>query len=548
MVRRSRLVGYYGLVLLGALVVFTLAYQYGMTALEDRPRSLLRSLEVVVQTFTTVGYGEDAPWSSPAMNLLVIGMQSAGIILIFTALPVFVVPLLEDALATTPPTSVENTSDHVLVCVDTPRNRAFVAELESRDVEYVIIEPDREMAIELHEAAYPVIHGDPELTSTLQNARIEAASAVVADASDEVNASIALAVQEVDRDVPVLTIADDPGLTDYHRYAGAGHVLSPRRLLGETLANEALSSVSTNIGSVLDLDESFTIVTLPIGAESGLVGETLADSTISGRTGATVIGAWLDDEFVSPPPAETVLDEQTRLLVLGRDAQLRSLEALTGSAARSYDRRDDRGTVLIVGFGEVGSAAAETLTAADVPWNALDRAERPEVDIACDATDPAALRAAALDEADTVLLALGEDTQALFATLIIRELNPDVEIIARANEGENVRKLYRAGADRVFGLAEISGRMIAAEILGDEGLRRIDEQLDIVRRDVSELAGQSLLEAQVRSRTGATIIAVERDSDVITGITPSFTVQAGDEAIVAGTAKAIDRLDSLVQS
>lgn len=544
MVRRSRLVGYYGLVLLGALVVFTLAYQYGMTALEDRPRSLLRSLEVVMQTFTTVGYGEDAPWSSPAMNLLVIGMQSAGIILIFTALPVFVVPLLEDALATTPPTSVENTSDHVLVCVDTPRNRAFVAELESRDVEYVIIEPDREMAIELHEAAYPVIHGDPELTSTLQNARIEAASAVVADASDEVNASIALAVQEVDRDVPVLTIADDPGLTDYHRYAGAGHVLSPRRLLGEALANEALSSVSTNIGSVLDLDESFTIVTIPIGAESGLVGETLADSTISGRTGATVIGAWLDHEFVSPPPAETVLDEQTRLLVLGRDAQLRSLEALTGSAARSYDRW----TVLIVGFGEVGSAAAETLTAADVPWNALDRAERPEVDIDCDATDPAALRAAALDEADTVLLALGEDTQALFATLVIRELNPDVEIIARANEGENVRKLYRAGADRVFGLAEISGRMIAAEILGDEGLRRIDEQLDIVQRDVSELAGQSLLEAQVRSRTGATIIAVERDSDVITGITPSFTVQAGDEAIVAGTAKAIDRLDSLVQS
>jgi len=96
--RGTRLVLYYALGLVGALVTFTLAYDADMSVFENRPRTLLQSFEVVFQTFTTVGYGEDAPWESPIMNLLVIGMQAAGIVLIVAALPVFVIPLIERAV------------------------------------------------------------------------------------------------------------------------------------------------------------------------------------------------------------------------------------------------------------------------------------------------------------------------------------------------------------------------------------------------------------------------------------------------------------------
>ncbi len=40
-----------------------------------------------MQTFTIVGYGQDAPWEHPLINVLVIGMQAGSLLLIFTAFP-----------------------------------------------------------------------------------------------------------------------------------------------------------------------------------------------------------------------------------------------------------------------------------------------------------------------------------------------------------------------------------------------------------------------------------------------------------------------------
>jgi Trk K+ transport system NAD-binding subunit len=536
MTQRTRLVSYYVLALVGTLTVFTLAYDYGMSAFEHRPQPFFQSLQVVAQTFTTVGYGEDAPWTTPVMNVLVMRMQASGLVLIFAALPVFVVPLLEDALATSPPRAIDSLDDHVIICNYTPRGEALIAEIDSEDIAYVIVEPDRERATDLYEAGYTVIHGDPESTETLQAAGIDTATAVIADASDEVNASIVLAARNATDDVRVFTLIEEATLAEYHRYAGADRVFSSHQLLGQRLATQARTAISTPLDDVIDMADDFSIVELPVESDSEVAGQTLADSEIGERTGASMIGAWFDGEFVSPLSSETVLEGGTRLLVLGREAQLQQLEQLTRSTVQHHRR----GRVLIAGFGEVGEAVGDTLTAAGVPWTALDTDDTPGVDIACDVTNPEALQ-----EARTVILALGDDTDAVFATLIIRELNPDVEIIARANETANVRKLYQAGADSVLALASVSGRMIAAEVLDEDAGAPSDEQLEVIRTNAPELVGQTLADADVRAQTGVTVIAVERDGDVITGIIPSFTVQSDDELIIVGTDAEISQFAQL---
>jgi voltage-gated potassium channel Kch len=154
MAKQSRLARYYLVAVVGAIGFFTLSYNFGMAALENRPQPLLNSLEVVFQTFTTVGYGEDAPWTSPLMNILVIGMQTTGILLIFASLPVFVIPLIEDTLTTTPPKSNKDLRDHVIICTYTERSDALISELTDQDIDYVIVEPDRETAITLYELLY----------------------------------------------------------------------------------------------------------------------------------------------------------------------------------------------------------------------------------------------------------------------------------------------------------------------------------------------------------------------------------------------------------
>jgi len=345
--RRTRLVLYYALSLVGTLLVFTLAYDAGMSVLEGRPRSVLQSFEVVFQTFTTVGYGEDAPWGHPLMNLLVIGMQAAGIVLIFAALPVFVIPLIEQAVSSTPPRAVDGIEGHVLVRVYTPRAAALVAELDDRGVSAVIVDPDRETATELQEAGRRVVHGDPESAAVLRAAGIGRTRAAVADGPDETAASIVLAAKEAAEDVFAVSVADEPDLADYHRYAGADRVLSPRALLGESLANRVTTAIATDLDEVLDMDESFSIREVPVEAGSEASGREFADSGLE-ALGASVLGVWVDGGFSSPPSPGVILDERTCLLALGREAQLHRLEAQTrsqagGCSGGNGDGRNDEG-------------------------------------------------------------------------------------------------------------------------------------------------------------------------------------------------------------
>ena len=51
----------------------------------------------------------------------------------------------------------------------------------------------------------------------------------------------------------------------------------------------------------------------------------------------------------------------------------------------------------------------------------------------------------------------------------------------------------------------------------------------------SELVDETLAEADVRSTTGATVVAVERDDEVIQSPEAEFAAEVGDQLIVVGT-------------
>ena len=100
----QRRIVYYSTALVGVMLVYAVLYHHGMRAFESEQQTFLHSLQIVVETFTTTGFGSDAPWASPEMNALVILMDLTGVALIFMALPVLAFPLFEEALSTTVPT------------------------------------------------------------------------------------------------------------------------------------------------------------------------------------------------------------------------------------------------------------------------------------------------------------------------------------------------------------------------------------------------------------------------------------------------------------
>ena len=523
---------YYSLLLVGSMLLFALLYQNGMRIYEGEPKTFLHALQIVVETFTTTGFGSDSPWVSPEMQVFVILMDLFGTLLIFMAFPVIAFPLLEDILSTTVPTSVaDDTEDHVVICSYTTRAEALVDELDSWGVDHIIIESDRERATELYENDHRVIHADPTSITGLEGAALGSARALVADVSDQVDASIVLTAREIVEDVPIVSVIEEPDRQSYHRLAGADHVLSPRPLLGQSLTSKVTTSVTADLGEAIEIGDDFGVAELPIRRGSRLVGTTLAESGIREQSGVNVIGVWFRGEFETPPSPNATLTDGTVLLVTGREEQLEELKQLTLSEVRRFSR----GETIVIGYGKVGSRITAALDEAGLAYTVVDRTEMDGVDVVGDATEPETLQAAGIENARSVILAMPDDTTTEFVTLVVRDISPETEIIARVQEIESVQKMYRAGADYVLSLATVSGRMIASTILEDEDVLSLDQQVEVVRTVAPKLVGQTIGDADVRSKTGCTVVGVERNGTVITDVGPEFGVETGDELIVAGT-------------
>jgi Trk K+ transport system NAD-binding subunit len=540
-VRRA---GYYVGFILLLLAVSTLVYDFGMRTFEPGPysRSIFHSLQVVVETITATGYGSDAPWSSPAMNLLIVVLDLTGVALFFIALPAVFLPLFQEAISTSVPRTVDNgVDDHVLICSYTPRAEALIGELRSNDVDYVLVEPDRERAVDLQEDGYEVVHADPESVSDLEDINLADARALVTDVSDRVDASIVLAGREASEDVAIVSVVEEPDKEAYHRLAGADIVLSPRQLLGKGLAQKLTTGVSTDLGDTIHIGEDFDLAEFPIYHGSELIGTSLAESNIREEFGVNVVGAWFQGEFESPPPPNVPLESGTILLVSGHVEQLEELRSVTVSTVREFRR----GETVVVGFGEVGGTVARALEESNLPYTVVDRNDREGVDVVGEATDPDVLREAGVEEAQSVVLALPDDTSTEFATLVVRDLNDSAEIIARADSVEDIKKTYRAGADYVLSLGTVSGRSVASAVLDREQVLSPGTSVEVIRTTAPGLVGETLAGAQVRGRTGCTVIAAERNGQIITELGPEFEIIESDELVIAGTDEGTNRFVEL---
>ena len=528
---QRRVVGYFSLLFV-ALVGTALGYQWGMATFENRPRTFLDAFQFAVEMFTTTGFGGDAPWESEQMRAFIAVTDLLGMGLLVGALPVVARPVLETILTETAPTALDDeVTDHVIVCSYTTRAEVLIEELDAREVPHVVVESDRERANELYGDGHRVIRADPESSEGLNAARLPAARSLVVDVSDQVDASIVLAAKELAADVPVVSVVEDPDLERYHRLAGADHVLSPRPLLGRGLAAKVTTALRTEIDEAIDIDDRLKIAEVSVRHGGDLAGATLAESGIRERAGVNVVGAWFQGEFDPSPSPDAALTRGTVLLVSGRPDQLERLVEMTQSSVRRFTA----GRTVIVGYGQVGRTIAGELEDADIPYTVVDTEDKPGVDVVGDATNPETLASARVEDADTVALALPDDTTTEFATLVIRDTAPDTEIVARIEEDANVSKTYRAGADYVLSLATVTGRMSAARLLEGRDVLSVEQQVEVVRVEAPGLVGRTLGDADVRETTDCTVMAIERDAEVITEMGPRTTVEPDDELIVVGT-------------
>ena len=221
---------------------------------------------------------------------------------------------------------------------------------------------------------------------------------------------------------------------------------------------------------------------------------------------------------------------------------------------RRMQRRIDRlrGHVVLCGYGQVGRAIEGELIRAGESVVIIDQQE-PEYSQAADehqvvvgdATEDDVLVQAGLERAKTLVIALDSDVDNLFIALTARSINPDVFIVARANESATGPKLRQAGADRVVNPQQIGGARMAALVSHPDVSEFLDVVMQYAELEVrlaetnipggSPFADRSLADCAIRSTTGATVLAVRRGGSFVTNPSRHFVLLPEDLLISLGT-------------
>ncbi|HEX6853296.1 MAG TPA: cation:proton antiporter [Candidatus Polarisedimenticolaceae bacterium] len=264
-----------------------------------------------------------------------------------------------------------------------------------------------------------------------------------------------------------------------------------------------------------------------------------------------------------------------------------SLRPLSGVAEERLTEH-----VVVVGFGRVGKHLVDVLQSLRVPFvvieSDIDRIavlnERGIPALYGDAANSEVVTQVALERARALVSTVPEDSAALVIVTSARDINPNLRIIARAATAEGVRRLAKAGAHHVIHPELEGGLELVHHTLLSLGypLRQSHEYAESVRRDHydaridsdaehrsleellraskgleitwmglsrgSPLIGKTLAEADVRSRTGASVVALIRRGTLVPNPKSSTVFEDGDRVAVIGEDRQIDAARRIAES
>ncbi|OYR42974.1 potassium channel protein [Halorubrum sp. Ib24] len=138
--------------------------------------------------------------------------------------------------------------------------------------------------------------------------------------------------------------------------------------------------------------------------------------------------------------------------------------------------------VVVLGYGDVTESLLEELGAeTELVVVTPDQETASQLNtegvnvLTDDPTDESVLRDARTDAARGVVVGSDDDARDVLAVLATRNVDPDVRIVAAANEARNVEKLESVGADDVINPLEIGGRLLGRSVLGGDSRSPLSE-------------------------------------------------------------------------
>lgn len=241
--------------------------------------------------------------------------------------------------------------------------------------------------------------------------------------------------------------------------------------------------------------------------------------------------------------------------------------------------------VIIVGYGLNGRNLARVLRAVGIPYVVLEldaevvkraKGKGEKINFG-DATRREVLAHAKIDQAWAIVLAMSDPHAARRTVTQIRSLSKDVHIIVRTRYVAEISELFAIGADEVIPEEFETSIEIFSRVLYRYGVARtvIENQIDRIRNqgyemlrspsgpsgpvedlrvalnaagaetvrlpDDSPAIGKNLGELNLRSRTGATVVAIVREGETVVSPGADLNLKAADTVVLLGQPEAIEQ-------
>ncbi len=526
-----------GLLYLFAILPITLLslaflYELGMHYLESSNQDFWTSLEWAAETLTTIGYS-NSHWRSPIMVLFVIGSQFLGVFLIFMVFPLYVLPFFEERFEARLPGSLPLMEGRgcVLVYCYGPAVTILIDDLQRFGKQIVVFEEDPARARRLLERGLTVVHaslGDEHFDFS----PLRGAESIVANGEDHDNAALVFIARETGFKGAIYALVEDPLHRDLIVKAGADAVYTPRHVLAAALAAKASGRIRGRVSGLQQLGAHVTVSEMRIHPDSPLASHTLEEARLRERFGVSMLGRWSDGEFKPGADRNARLEPGAIIVAIGSPQGIARLGELATPLKQG-------GTIVVLGFGEVGQKIAELLHDAREHTTVIDIRPGPGVDVVGNALEQTTLERAGVRDAGAVVLALSNDNEALFAASVIRSYAPQVPLIARVNQAQTVKRLYHVGIDFALSISQVAGPLLAQQMLGEKYVS-LEPSVKIVRVDASAFVGQRPLEVGIRERSGALVVALERDREVLVEFEDDLHIAPGDNLFLCGAPDTLD--------
>jgi len=196
-----------------------------------------------------------------------------------------------------------------------------------------------------------------------------------------------------------------------------------------------------------------------------------------------------------------------------------------------------------------------------------------------DAVNEPILMKAHVDQSDIVVISVGNLIPAMAITDKVRKINRNTWILVRAKHIQNVGDLYKVGADQVFPekleiAIDLFNRILVQRLYPRKEVNRILSHIrtmnlgEFTDRDVihqpsvldefpnlnisaikiesgSGAEGKSLLDLQLRNKTGVTLLSIKRGAEIIEHPLPGTVFLTDDIAYVLGNPEQVNLASEL---